>query len=166
MAVDLLELKGCLKDGVEHVEPGLVGGEARTPRGHASKGTGRDLAIGIAAPRTAPVLHLDNLDWRLAYECLDHVLVGEVVGAFDGVESVVLVAVLGTKHGRGSALGRDGMAAHRIDLRDHSDSEQRVGVDGGYRRPDAGKPAADHQDIVAIKLHAEAQCYSVPKLNL
>src|SRR6266566_4177224 len=54
----------------------------------------------------------------------------------------------------------------RIDLRDHSDSEQRVGVDGGYRRPDAGKPAADHQDIVAIKLHAEAQCYSVPKLDL
>ena len=153
--VDLLELQGGLEHGVKHVEPGLVGGEAGAPRGHAAKRPHGDLAVGVTAPWAAPVLHLDYLDGRLAHEGLDHVLVGEIVGAFDGVEGMGLVAVLGAEHGRGSAFGRYGVTAHRVDLRDHPYSQSRVGVDHGYRRPDAGQPAADHQDVVALRIHAK-----------
>src|SRR5712691_7827459 len=160
--VDLLVLERCLKDGVQHVEAGLVGREARPPRGHAAKRPRRDLAVWLPTPRAAPVLHLDDLDRRLTYERFDHILVGQVVRALDGVEGVGLIAVLGPQHGCGTTFGGDCVAAHGINLGDHPDLEAGIGVHRGYRRPDPGQPTADHQDVVALKIHAEAQCYSVP----
>src|SRR5216683_3067763 len=162
VAMDLAVLERGLEDGVQHVEARLVGREARAPRGHAAERARRDLAVGVSAPRAAPVLHLDDLDRGLANKGLDHVLVGEIVRTLDRVEGVVLVAVLRPQGSCRAAFGRDGVAAHRVDLGDHRDLEPGVGVDRGDRRPEAGQPTADHQDVVALKIHAEAQCYSVP----
>src|SRR5450759_4825818 len=156
VAVDLLVLERGLEDRVEHVEPALVGGEARAPGGHASEGADGDRAVRLAAPWAPPVLHLDHLDRRLSYKGLDNVLVGEVVRALDGVESMGLVRVFGPHHGRGSALGGDGVAAHRVDLGDHPHLDPRVRLHGGYRRPDAGEPSADHQDVVALHLPVDS----------
>jgi hypothetical protein len=107
------------------------------------------------------MLHLDHLDRRFAHEGLDHVLVGKVVGALDRVEGVGLVAVLRSKNGRGAAFGRDRVAAHRVDLGDHRDLEPGIGLDHGYRCPDAGKPSADYQDVIALKIHVAGKCYAV-----
>src|SRR5207245_4642187 len=90
VAVDLLVLERGLEGRVEHVEAALIGGEAGPPGGHAAKGPHRDVAVGLAAPRAAPVLELDDLERRLADEDLDHVLVGQVVAALDGVEGVAI----------------------------------------------------------------------------
>ena len=152
MAGDLWVLQRRLEDRVQHVETGLVRGEAGAPGGHASKRPGRDLAVRVPAPWTAPVLHLDDLHRRLADKRLDHVLVGQVVRAFDGVERVALVRVFRAEGRRGSALGGDGVAAHRVDLRDHPHLDPGIGFDGSYRCPDAGEPSADDQDVIALHL--------------
>src|SRR5581483_8099876 len=65
-----------LKERVEQVEAGLVGGEAGAPGGHAAEGAGADAAIGVAAPGTAPALELDELARCLAHEKLDGILIG------------------------------------------------------------------------------------------
>src|ERR1700694_2981518 len=107
----------------------------------------------MPAPRASPVFHLDQLDRRLAYEGLDHVLVRQVVRALDGVEGMVLVRVLRSQGGRGSALGGHRVAAHRVDLGDQSDLDPGVRLDCGYGCPEAGETPADNQDVVALELH-------------
>src|ERR1700736_650376 len=112
--MDLLVLKRGLEGGVKHVESALVGGEAGPPRGHAAKRPDRDAAVRLAAPGTAPVLELDDLERRLADEDLDDVLVGQVVAPLDGVEGVAFEAVGLPEHARAASFGGDGVASHRI----------------------------------------------------
>jgi len=73
--------------------------------------------------RTRPSFELVDVAGRLAREDLDRVLVAEVVGAFDGVESMDLGRVFGRVAERriDAALGRARMAAGRVQLRDHGD---------------------------------------------
>ena len=81
-------------------------------------------------------------------EDLDRVLVGEVVGALDRVERVRLGRVLvGVPERRvDAALGRAGVAASRVQLRDHADVGARiVRLD---RRPHPGTSGADHEYVV------------------
>jgi hypothetical protein len=104
VAVNLVVLERGLEDGVQHVETGLVGGEAGSPRCHAAERTGRYLAVWVTGPGTSPVLHLDQLDRGLAHEGLDDVLVREVVRALDRVEGMILVRVLGSQSCRRSAF--------------------------------------------------------------
>ena len=81
-------------------------------------------------------------------EDLDRVLVADVVGALDRVEGVDLGRVLGRVPERGvdAALGRAGMAAGRVELRDHPDVC--AGVVGLDRGAHAGAAGADDQDVV------------------
>ncbi len=150
---DLRVLQRGLEDGVQHVKPGFVGREDRAPGGHAAERTHGDGPVRVAAPRATPVLHLDDLDGRLAHEGFDHVLVGQVVRAFDRVERMRLVGVLWRHHGGGAALGGDSVAAHRVHLRDHPHLDPGIGLDCSYRCPDAGEPPADDQDVVALEIH-------------
>src|SRR5258708_28005609 len=159
--MDLLVLERGLKDGVEHVKAGLVRCKARAPSGHAAKWPCRDLAVWLPAPRAAPVLHLDDLDRRFAYKRLDHILVGQVVRALDGVEGVGLIAVLGAQHGRRSTLSGDGVAAHGINLGDHPDLEAGIDAPRPYRPPHARPPPADPQRRRALQIPPRAQWYSV-----
>src|ERR1051325_1502937 len=135
---------------MEHVEAALVGSKAGAPGGHAAEGPGRDLAVRVTAPRAAPMLHLDDLDRRFANEGLDDVLVGQVVGALDGVEGVALVRVFGPQRRRSAAFGRHGMAAHRVAFGAHPDLAPGFGPPRSYRCPGAGEPPADDQDVVAL----------------
>src|SRR6266550_2475372 len=152
---DLWVFEGRLEDGMEHMEPGLVGREARPPGRHATERADRDLAVRVPAPGAAPMLHLDDLDRSLAHECLDDLLVGKVVGAFDGVEGVRLERVLRAHHRRGAALGGHGVAAHRVNLGDHPDPYPGIGLDSSYRCPEAGEPSADYQDVIALEIHLQ-----------
>src|SRR5438067_271980 len=91
---------------------------------------------------------------------IDHILVGQVVGALDSVEGVGVVAVVLAHHGRGAALGGHGVAAHRVDLRDHPDLQTWVGLGDGYGCPDACEPAADYQNVVAGLIHLRLIIFS------
>jgi len=107
-----------LEQRMQHVEARLVGGEPRALDLHAAERADVDMAVGAAAPGAAPVLHLHQLAMRLADEVVHHVLFAEPVAARDGVVEVGFQAVVGLRHRGRPALGRHGVAAHRVDLRD------------------------------------------------
>src|SRR6266540_3990024 len=119
--------------------------EVERPLAHA--------AVGIAGPRAAPMLEPDDLLRTLRDEELDSVLVREEVGAFDRVRRVELKGVVVPHHRGGPALRRDGVAPHRVDLRDEGNRDLGVLFGRGDRRPQARGATADHHDVVGGPFH-------------
>ena len=108
----------------------------------------RDPAVLGAREDGAPVLELVDVAGRLVAEDLDRVLVAQVVGALDRVVGVLLGVVLGGVPERGvdPALGRAGVAAHRMDLREKRDvGAEIVRLDRGAHARQAG---ADDEHVV------------------
>ena len=142
---------------VEHLDQdvaGDVGGEDGARRAGGAERALREPALVVAREERAPVLELVDVAGRLAREDLDRVLVAEVVGALDRVEGVRLGAVLGGVAERrvDAALGRAGVAAGRVQLRDHADVGARVvGLDG---RAHACAAGADDEHVVR-RFHRE-----------
>ncbi len=140
---------------VEHLDQHVPRDVGRVHGAGRAGGTERALVeatVILAREDAAPVLELVDVAGRLGREDLDRVLVAEVVGALDRVERVRLGAVLRAVPERGvdAALGRAGMAAGRVQLRDHA--HLRTGVvrlDGSAH---AGATGADDQDVV-LGLH-------------
>ena len=136
---------------VEHLDQhvaGDVGGVDGARRaGRAERALG-ELAVVAAGEERAPVLELVDVAGRLAAEDLDRVLVADVVGALDRVEGMALRRVLGGVPERrvDAALGRAGVAAGRVELRDHAD--RRTGVVCLDRGAHACAAGADDQDVV------------------
>jgi hypothetical protein len=126
VAGDLLVLQRRLEQRVQQVEAGLVRREPGALLLHAPERADRDLAVGRSAPRAAPVLELHQLDRRLHHERLDRVLVAQPVTAGHRVVGVLVQAVVPRDDRRRAALGRDRMAAHRIDLRHDRDAQAGV----------------------------------------
>ena len=82
---------------VEHLDQdvaGDVGGEDRARRAGGAERPLREPPVLGAREHRAPVVELVDVVRRLAREDLDRVLVGEEVGALDGVERVRLGRVL------------------------------------------------------------------------
>ena len=94
VAGDAGVLERGLEQRVEHVEAGLVGGEPRAHLLHAAERAHGDAAVGLAAPRAAPVLQPEQLLGRFLDERLDRVLIGQPVAAGDGVVGVLVEAVV------------------------------------------------------------------------
>ena len=140
---------------VEHLDQDVPGDVGRVDRARRAGGAERALvepALVVAREHAAPVLELVDVARRLGREDLDRVLVAEVVGALDGVEGVLLGAVLGLVPERrvDAALGGAGVAARRVQLRDHRDLRASiVSLDGCAH---AGAPGADDEDVVG-RLH-------------
>ena len=138
--------------GVERVQddqPGQVGRVAGAREPGAAEGALGDLAgVLLAAEDRSPVLQLVHLQRRALAEDLDRVLVADVVGALDGVERVVLGAVLGlvAEGGVDPALGRARMAADRVELGHEGDVNARLVRGDG--RPHARKTGTDDDDVV------------------
>ena len=129
-----------------------VGRIDRARRAGGAERALRELAVVAAREDRAPLLELVDVERRLAREDLDRVLVAEVVRALDGVERVTLGAVVaGVPEGRvDPALGRAGVAAGRVELRDDRDVRARiVGLDRGAHARATG---ADHEYVV-LRLH-------------
>ena len=134
VAADGLVLEAGLEEGVEHVEAGLVGGEPRPHLLHPAEGPHGDAAVGLAAPRAAPVLQPEHLLGGLPDERLDGVLVAQPVAPGDGVVGVLVQAVSGLDHRGRPPLRRDGVAAHGIDLGDHGHAQLRIHLGDGDGR--------------------------------
>ena len=130
---------------------GCIGGPRRT---RGSEGPLRDPPVLGAREDRAPVLELVDVAGRLVAEDLDRVLVAEVVGALDGVEGVLLRAVLGCVSERGvdPALRRAGVTADRMDLREKRDVRAEiVSLDRGAH---PGASGADDEHVVC-RFHQE-----------
>ena len=134
---------------VEDVDEHVAGDVGRVRRARLAGGAERalrDPAVLGAREDRAPVLELVDVVGRLVAEDLDRVLVAEVVRALDRVEGVLLGVVLGGVPERrvDPALGRAGVAANRMDLREERDVRARVmGLDGRAHARAAG-PDDEH----------------------
>ena len=149
VARDRVVLQRGLEQRVQHVEAGLVGGEPGAHLLHAAERRGRRRG------RPARRLHgqpqcssCSSSARRLLDERLDGVLVAQPVAAGDGVVGVLVEAVVRGDHAGGAALGRDRVAAHRVDLRDDGHPQGRVGLGDGDGRAQAGAAAADDEHVV------------------
>src|SRR5262245_33654929 len=101
------------------MEASLIGGEPRAHFFHAAEGTHGDMSVWFATPGTSPMLELQHLFWRFPDKGLDRILITEPVTARDGVAGVFVQAIVGLDDGGSTPFGRDRMAAHGVDLRDH-----------------------------------------------
>ena len=149
---DLLVLQRGLEQRVQQVEAGLVRREPGSHLLHAAEGPDRDMAVRLPAPRTTPVLQLQQLDRCLGHEGLDRVLVAQPVAAGHGVVGVLVQGVVGRDDRRRAALGRDRVAAHRVDLRHDRHIQPGVrlhGRDGGAQTCSA---TAHHHHVVVRHL--------------
>ncbi len=159
--VELVEELDVVLDAVlvqrlqDHVA-GAVRGVARPAHGGLAVVAGVsaepalvDASLGGAVERHAHLLEVQHrVDGFLAHD-LDGVLVGEVVAALDGVEGVPLPVVIfdvGQRRAH-SALRRAGVAAGRVQLRQHCGACPRTGLDRG---PHARASCADDHDVVAM----------------
>src|SRR4030095_1332538 len=122
---------------------------------HAAEGADANAPVGLAAPRAAPVLEAQELLGRLLDEGLHGVLVAQPVTAGDRVVAVLVEAVVVADHTRGAALGRDRVAAHRVDLGHHGDTEPGVGLGDGDGGTQARAAPAD-QDYVVGSYHLDS----------
>ena len=141
-------LHDLLVEDVDQDVSGDVGRVRRSRRTGCAEGPLRDAPVLGAREDRAPVLELVHVAGRLVAEDLDRVLVAEVVGALDRVERVLLGAVLGGVPERrvDPALGRAGVAADRMDLREKRDvGAEIVCLDRGAH---PGAPGADNEDVV------------------
>ncbi len=147
-------LERGLEERVQHVEAGLVGGEPRAHLLHSAERTNGDTAVGQAAPGASPMLEPQQFVGHFVDEGLDHVLVAEPIAARDGVVDVLLDGVVVTDYAGGAAFGRDRVAAHRVNLRDHRDIELRIGFGDSDSGAESGAAATDQQNIVRRGFHS------------
>src|SRR5262245_5863873 len=143
VAPDRRELHRGLEERVQYVEAGLVRGEPRALDLHAAEEADVDVAVVLAAPRTAPMLELRHLLGAVGHEILDHVLVAQPVTTADGIVEVAAEAVVRADGARRAALGGHRVAAHRHDLRDQRDAKRGVALGDGDRRPQPSTAPAD-----------------------
>ena len=108
-----------LKEGVEHVKAGLVGGEPGAFLFHSAEGANGHPPVGFPAPGATPMLQLQHLPWGLPDEDLHGILVTHPVPARDGVVGVFVQTVALLDHGRTTAFRRHRVAPHGINLGDH-----------------------------------------------
>src|SRR5262249_5789957 len=104
------------------------------------------LALLVAMEGDAEVLQVEQLLRRLPAHDLDGVLVRQVVGALDRVESVRLPAVVLLQGRVDPALRRVRMRADRVDLAQDPHRDSLFG--SGKGRPLPGEPCPDHQDVM------------------
>src|SRR6266496_4240521 len=105
VAQDVVVFERGLKQSVKHVKAGLVGGKNGAIDSHASEGPNADASIRVAAPRTAPMLKLEDLSGSFFDKGLDRVLIGEEVSAEDRVLGVEIQVVVFSQDRGGAALG-------------------------------------------------------------
>src|SRR5437867_1971851 len=146
-------LERRLKQRVQHMKPGLIGGEPGAYDLHPAEGADRDVAVGLTAPWAAPVFETEHLFGSFTNECFDRVLVREPVAAADRVIGVGIEAVVWLDHRRRPSFSRDGVASHRIDLGDDRDAKLCIALRNGDRSPKAGPSATNQKDIVVGGLH-------------
>src|SRR5262249_22946418 len=100
-------------------------------------------------PRAAPALEPEQLPGGFGDEGLNGRLVTQPIPAGDGVVAVLLEAVTRPDDPGRPALGRDGVAAHPVGLRNNRHAQPRVSVGDGDSGTQPGPTAAYHQNVMS-----------------
>ncbi|KFB66838.1 MAG: hypothetical protein CAPSK01_003777 [Candidatus Accumulibacter vicinus] len=153
-ALDRRILDRGLEERVQHVKTGLVGGEPGPLDLHAAESTHIDMPVRGTAPWASPVLELGQLLGTVCHEILDHILLAQPVAATHRIVEVILEAIGRQLHPRRTALGSDGVATHRIDLRDQRDPQRGIRLRDGNRRPQTCPATPDDHYVRLVYLHA------------
>ena len=149
------ERDGALLQGPDHLQAGAVADVGEAGVLVAAEVALRDQPVVGAVEQGAPVLQLHDPLGSLLGVQLGHPPVVEHLPATHGVAEVHLPVVLGVDvahGGRDAALGH-----HRVRLAQQGladDGGARTGVVGRDRGPQPGPAGADHDDVVAVPLHA------------
>ena len=143
-----------LKESVQHVEAGFVGGKPRAHLFHAAESADGDVSVGLAAPRAAPMLEAQQFFGGFLDEGLHGVLVAEPVAAGNGVVGVLVETVTRFNDTRCAAFRRNRVAPHGVDLGDHGDVE--FGIDFGDSDgcPEARPATSDQENVVVRYIHS------------
>src|SRR5579864_9157049 len=147
-------LERGLEERMQHVEAGLVGGKPRAHLSHSSERTDCYTPVGLAAPGASPMFEPQQFVGHFVDEGLDHVLVAEPIAARDGVVDVLLDSVVIADYTGGAAFGRDRVAAHRVDLRDHRDIELGIALGDSDSGAESGAAATNQENIVRRGFHS------------
>ena len=121
----------------------------------AAEGPLLDPAVRVARPGDAPVIELEDLLRHGVHEAVDHVLVGQEVGALDRVPGVQLegVALLRPQHGGRAPFGADRVGAHELHLGDDPDVDLALQSPRDLDRgPQPGQAGSEDQDVMGSGL--------------
>jgi hypothetical protein len=86
------------------------------------------------------MLEPQHLFRRFPDESLDRILITEPIAARDGVSGMFVQAVVGLDDCGGTPFGRDCVAAHWVDLRDHRHIAPGIDLSHRNGRPQASAP--------------------------
>src|SRR3990172_10354140 len=111
---------------MEHVESGLVGGKPGAHLFHTAERTNGYSAVGLAAPGTPPTFQAKERLGGFLDEGFHSVLIRKPVPARDSVVRVLVEAVVRTDRSRRPPFRRDGVASHRVHLRDHGNAKPAI----------------------------------------
>ena len=153
VARDLAELQRGLEERVQDMKARLIRGVPGALDLHAAERPDRHVPGIFPAPGTAPVLQLNKFARGLVHEHLHGVLVGQPVGAADGVVDVMFAGVVSFDHSGHAPLGSHSVAAHGVDLGHQADGEVGVGFDDGHGGAQSGAAGPDDDDVVADFVH-------------
>src|SRR5262249_1671440 len=142
-----------LKQRVQHVEAGLVGGEPRALALHSAERANGDVPVGFAAPRTAPALEAQQLFGSFLDESLDGILITQPVSARNRVVGMLVERVAGLDDTRSASLGGNRMAPHRVNLRNHRYIEFGIEFGDSYRGSEARTATSDQENVVVRYVH-------------
>src|SRR5262249_25635093 len=126
------------------------GGKPGTHFLHAAECPDRNVSVRVSAPGTAPMLEPQQFFRRLSYENFDGILVAKPVATRDGVVGMVVQRILRLDYPGGPAFGRNRVATHRVNLRNHSYPEFGIGLGHGDGSSKAGATAADDQYVMFV----------------
>src|SRR2546428_7568279 len=138
---------------MQHMEAGLVRGEPRALFLHSAERADSDVAVRIAAPGTAPVLESQQLFGGFLHEGFHGILIAQPVPTGNRVVGMIVQGVAGFDYRSSAALGGNGVAAHRVNLGDHSDIEAGVYLPGSKRGAGDGPPAPHDEKGGGRKVH-------------
>ncbi len=142
-----------LKQGMQHVKTGLVGREPGPLDLHTAERAYVHMAVVLAAPWASPMLELHHLLGAMGDKIVDGVLLAKPIAAANRVVEMVLQAVVRLHHAGGSAFGGNGVAAHRIDLRDQRHGQRWIGFRHGNGRSQSRAPRANDRDVRLEHIH-------------
>ena len=94
------------------------------------------------------MLEAQELLRRFLHEGLDRILIAEPVAARDSVVRVLVETVVDRDGAGGAALGRNGVAAHRVHLGDHRDTQPGIRLGNCYRGAQPRAATANEHDVV------------------
>ncbi len=115
-ALDIRIFQRGLKQGMQNMKTGFIGGKPGTFGFHATKTPHLHSAIRFAAPGATPTFQLHQLLIGMADKIIHHILIGQPVAARDCILKMLIQTIFRQGDRCGAAFCGHRMRSHRIHL--------------------------------------------------